>query len=1492
MSDKTEFSVERRERANCGVGAVVDLNGQASHQVLRDGLSVLERLDHRGARGAEENTGDGAGVILQKPDGFFRQQVEGLPNAEFYAVGQLFVPRDAERWQAMRTCIESVLVRWRFELVAWREVPTCNDQLGRGALDLEPRVVQLFIQHADGLSGSDLDRRCYVLRLALEKAMADKPEDESFHVCSLERRRIVYKGLLTNPQLSHYYPDLADPAMQTTLAITHSRFSTNTLGSWDRAHPHRVIAHNGEINTYRANFNRLRDREVDLDHPDIGNDLAELRPLVESGVSDTELLDAVLDLLMAGGRSLTHALRMVIPQAWQKDPDMDEQSRAWYDFHANLMEPWDGPALVVGTDGERVVAALDRNGFRPCRYDITYDGRLVLSSEAGVLDYSSADIKERGRVGPGEMIAVDPQAGGLIDNETLRRDLNSDHYGEWLKHRPRLADVAPPRAGERATNVSDLESRQRAAGYTYELVEHLLQPLAEDGKDALGAMGDDASPSVLSDHPRSIYSYFKQLFAQVSNPPIDYLRESLVTSLQSNIGPQRNLLSESPDHCRRIHLDSPLLTNGELASLRGLQSEGFTHRTLDITYDPQQSLREALEALCSQAEAAVNDGCTILVLSDRASSARQVAIPGLMGVGAVHQHLLECQLRLRVALVAEISDACAVHHMCTLFGYGVDAVNPYLAMATVASRVSHDKAIVNYLAGLEDGLLKVMSKMGISTLESYKGSQLFEALGLAPEVISTCFAGSISRIGGCGFAQLEANLYQQHQAAWTPPLAANPVLDFGGEYYWRRHGETHDWDPDTLGLLQAAVRTNDEQLFRTFSQHIDNPEDGPRNLRSLLAFKSATAISQDTVEPAEALTRRFFSGAMSLGALSPEAHEAIAIGMNRVGATAHSGEGGEQPERFGTERECRNKQVASGRFGVTAPYLAAAEQIEIKMSQGAKPGEGGQLPGEKVFGLIAQLRFMTPGVPLISPPPHHDIYSIEDLAQLIHDLRAASPKAAIHVKLVAAPGVGTIAAGVVKAGADTILISGDAGGTGAATKTSIKSAGLPWELGLAEAQQVLVANRLRSRVTLRVDGGLKTARDVVVAALLGAEEYGFGMSAVVAVGCIMLRKCHCNTCSVGIATQDPELRKLFPGDPEHIANYMRFVAADIRGYLAQLGASTLDEVIGQVELLEQIDPDIAGVPQLDLDCIVQPPSDADARRCEKRPQERASDSVDAEFIERARPALEQGQAVTIEDSIDNRHRSIGTRLSYWLTQKHGSQGLADATLRLRLKGVAGQSLGAFVNCGLEVNVTGAANDYVGKGLSGGRIILRVPSDAGYDADQSIILGNAALYGATTGEFYARGISGERFGVRNSGAVAVVEGCGDHPCEYMTGGTVMILGDIGRNLAAGMSGGEIYLHRSCQTALDHLDRSVFQIGDVDEPRDLAMAERLLRNHAHHTDSDVASALLANWPESAANLCKVTPINYANVIAENLAEGRDLRTPLPKAAIEVQAVEEVS
>ncbi len=1242
--------------------------------------------------------------------------------------------------------------------------------------------------------------------------------------------------------------------------------------------------HNGEINTYRGNLNRLKAREADISYPAPDDRLASLRPLVTPGLSDTALFDETLDLLGQGDRSLPHALRMMVPEAWRQDAEMSAQQKQWYDYHSLLMEPWDGPALVVATDGDRVAAVLDRNGFRPCRYAITKDNRLILASEAGVLDTPPSAIRHRGRLGPGQMLVTDPETGGVLEGPEVFGLFPDQPYETWLEAgRVRLDDHATKEFFVHDLTLDDLIARQGAAGVTLEDLEHTIRPMVADGADPIGAMGNDTPPGALARTTPRLPDYFRQLFAQVSNPPIDYLREARVTTLVTHIGPEHNLLVEGPEHCGRIQLESPVLTPGRMKALRGLETEGFRSQTIDTTFAPEQTLETALERLCESAQAHARSGIGIVILTDRESGPRRLAIPGLLAVSAVHQHLIRQGLRGRCALVAETAELYTVHHLCTFVGYGCDAVHPYLglasAAATTADGVETETAVRHYISAMENGLRKVMSKMGIGTLESYKGAQLFEALGLDGNLVDRHFTGTASRLGGAGLEELEADLRARHRQAYDPlPEGSLPLL-VGGKHYWRRDGEHHDWNPDTLGLLQAAVRINSPALYQEFSQRLNQLDDSPASLRAMLDLVPAgPPIAVEEVEPVEAITRRFFSGAMSLGSLSPEAHETLAIGMNRIGGIAHTGEGGEQPERFNTERECRNKQVASGRFGVTGAYLAQAEQIEIKIAQGAKPGEGGQLPGNKVQGLIAELRHTTPGVGLISPPPHHDIYSIEDLAQLIHDLRCASPDAEIHVKLVASAGVGTIAAGVAKAGADSILISGDSGGTGAAARTSIHCAGLPWEMGLTDAQRVLVENRLRSRVYLRTDGGLKTGRDVAVAALMGAEYYGFGMGALISIGCIMLRKCHCNTCSVGIATQDPELRKRFPGKPEHVVNYLRFVAQELREVMAGLGFRRVEDMVGRLDCLHQRHTGDSRADLLDLGPMLAQPEAVDTPRHNGERRQRAADHADAGLVAASRQALEEGEVVRVSQTINNTCRTAGTRLGYHWLRKNQQGGDATGSIELDLQGTAGQSLGAFLPPGIHIGVSGAANDFVGKGLSGGRISIRTPDDAGYPADRSIIIGNVALYGATSGELYVNGRAGERFAVRNSGAIAVVEGVGHHGCEYMTGGAVVVLGPMGPNFAAGMTGGEAYLLRE-DPLEERINTAMIRLEPVTDPRDLDLLQRLLHNHLVATGSHSAKVLLDQWPASAERFVKIVPEEYASVLAAAAASGKDLRMRIP-------------
>jgi glutamate synthase (NADPH/NADH) large chain len=1275
-----------------------------------------------------------------------------------------------------------------------------------------------------------------------------------------------------------------------SLALVHSRFSTNTLGAWPLAHPYRNIVHNGEINTLRGNLNWMRAREGDLEGHVFGEDIEKLRPVTSEDQSDTAVLDNVLELLVQGGRSLPHALRMLVPEAWEKNDALSPARRAWYDYHSTMVEPWDGPALIAFTDGESVGAILDRNGLRPCRYCVTTDQRLVMASEAGALEVDPSQVVRKDRLEPGQMFLADAATGTIRTDEEVFADLVDDRYAAWLREeRVHLHDLvvddAPP---TRNGTAPDLTSLQRTFGYTIEHLRRLLEPMAEDGKDPVGAMGDDAPPAVLSSRNQTLFNYFKQLFAQVSNPPLDYIREDLVTSLAGHLGRQRNLLGETPAHCRQLRLESPILSEAEMAAIQGLDQPGLRTCTLDTTFAGDQSLAEAVHALQKQAEHGVRDGCEIIVLTDRATSSDRLAIPSLLAVSAVHHHLIRQQLRTRTSLVLESGQPCTVHHMCTLLGYGAEAICPYLAYATIHQLATTDpfngsteQALRNYRSALEDGVLKVMAKMGISTLDSYKGAQVFEAVGLQAELIDAYFCGTTSRIEGIGIDALEADVRERHRQAYKTDIAANLKLDQGGDLYWRRDGEFHQWNPHTIAALQRAVRTDDAAAYREFAEHINTQNAQLQTLRGLLDFDTAErdAISIDEVEPIEAIVQRFFSGSMSFGSLSPEAHETVAIAMNRLGGRAGSGEGGEPVDRFGTERTCQIKQVASGRFGVTINYLRNASDLEIKMAQGSKPGEGGHLPGGKVNELIARTRYTTPGVGLISPPPHHDIYSIEDLAQLIHDLKCANPQADVHVKLVSEAGIGVIAAGVSKAKADAVLISGHSGGTGASPKTSIKSAGLPWELGLAEAHQVLRANQLRSRIRVRADGGFKTGRDVAVAALLGAEEYGFGTSPLVALGCIMLRKCHCNTCSVGIATQDPELRKKFAGTPEHVIRYMRFVAQEVREIMAALGFRTMDEMIGRVDRLVPKSTDHAKAQHLDLSALLHDPDSPDGSRKTKEQNHKLDEQLDLVIIEQMTPALEEGASVHIRLPIRNRNRTVGAMASGVVADHCGLDGLPDDTVQVHFTGTAGQSFGAFLVRGLTFRLDGEANDYVGKGLSGGKIILRAPDAVSYAAEDNVIAGNVMLYGATSGEAYVNGRAGERFAVRNSGALAVVEGVGDHGCEYMTGGGVVVLGAIGRNFGAGMSGGEAYVLDASGDAARRVNHDMVDTEPLGDERDRRFLHRLVENHYTYTGSNKARRVLSRWDEYVDRFIKVMPHAYARVLKERMQQGEDLRVDLP-------------
>ncbi|MFC4449489.1 glutamate synthase large subunit [Halorussus aquaticus] len=1486
-------------RANCGVGVVMDLGGGSGHDVLADGLDLLADLEHRGTTGAEENTGDGAGVLLQKPHDFFADEVGAdrsgsFPDPDEYAVGSLFLPKDAAARERLQRLAESVLADEGLDLFHWREVPTDNSDLGRTALDSEPAIWQCFVRPAAADTDAEsFDSTLYVARRALEQAVeaSDRPGADRFYVCSLDRQTVVYKGLLKGEQLPGYFPDLRDDRLETTFAMVHARFSTNTLGAWHLAHPYRNVVHNGEFNTIRGNVNWMRARENDLEAEAF--DTERVTPVVaDPEGSDTAAVDNALELLLRDGRELPHALRLMVPEAWRKDDHMADERKEFYDFHASLLEPWDGPALVAATDGDRIGAVLDRNGLRPCRYDVTTDDRLVMASEAGALDTPESEIRERGRLEPGQLFLADPEEGRVIPDAEVFDDLTDEKYGEWVEDEQVELDVpadADPRASA-ATDAridADLRERQTAFGYTRDELDELLEPMAEAGKDPVGSMGDDTSLSVLSEFNRPLFSYFKQLFAQVSNPPIDYIREDCVTSLESRLGNQRNLLDESPDHARQLVLDSPVLTDAEM---EGVRDCSIPTETVDLTYPEDGDLETAVERVRRAASEAVTDGAEIVVLSDRDVGPDRLAIPSLLATGAVHHHLVRNGLRNRAGLVVESGDPRTVHHLACLVGYGAGAVNPTLAFESIADLVAgpdgtdESAAVEAYVGALEDGLQKTMAKMGISTVESYRGAQIFEAVGLDSDFVEEYFEGTAARTEGIGIDGVEDDLRERHAEAFGGGDDLDPARQ--GEFEHRSNGRHHQWNPETVGTLQRAVRQDDADAYGEFAEAINDQNGNLQTLRGLLAFddEGRESIPVEAVEPVSDIVERFSTAAMSLGSLSPEAHENNAVAMNRLGAKSNTGEGGEPPERFGTERECNVKQVASGRFGVTSAYLSNAEEIQIKMAQGSKPGEGGHLPGRKVNEMIAHVRYATPGVGLISPPPQHDIYSIEDLKQLIHDLKCANPDADVNVKLVSEDGIGTIAAGVAKANADVVHVSGHSGGTGASPKTSIKHAGLPWELGLAEANQMLRETGLRSRIRVSVDGGLKTGRDVAVAALLGAEEYVFGTASLVTSGCVMARQCHENTCPVGVATQDEDLRKRFPGQPDHVVNYMQFIAQELREIMAELGFETVEEMVGRVECLEQRDTDHPKASGLDLSSVVAEPDDyaaGDSQRTKTREQTHdVDDHLDRDLLELAERAVEDADPVELDAEIGNEDRAVGAMLSGRVSELHGEAGLPDDTLACSFRGTAGQSFGAFLQSGVDFRLTGAANDYLGKGLSGGRVAVRTPDSAAYDPAENVVVGNVALYGATDGEAYVNGVAGERFAVRNSGVQAVVEGVGDHGCEYMTGGVVAILGETGKNFAAGMSGGVAYVLDENGDFSDRLNRGMVRLDADLSERDERVLRRLVENHAAYTDSERAAELLADWDAVLDQFVKVMPEAYERAVTE---EGReDVRNSPPPAA----------
>ncbi|MCA1721309.1 MAG: glutamate synthase large subunit [Actinobacteria bacterium] len=1467
-----------QEHDACGVAFVVDIAGRATHQIVEDGLTALRNMEHRGASGSEPASGDGAGLLVQVPDALLRAVLDvELPERGMYATGIAFLPEDAAEQAEAQDAIDKIAAEEGLRTLAWRDLPVDPDGAGVGATarSVMPVFRQVFLGAAtDDLTPYALERRAYVTRKRAE-------HETGTYFPSLSSRTLVYKGMLTTGQLQPFFPDLSDERFVSALALVHSRFSTNTFPSWPLAHPYRYIAHNGEINTVRGNRNWMRAREALLRGPfELPDDLSRLFPVCTPGASDSASFDEVLELLHMAGRSLPHAVLMMVPEAWENAPDMDEAKRDFYAFHATMMEPWDGPACVTFTDGSVIGAVLDRNGLRPSRWWETADGRIVLSSEVGVLEIPADQIVRKGRLQPGKMFLVDTAQGRVVDDEELKAGLAAEHpYGEWLHSGLlQLGDLA-----EREHVVYSHESvlrRQQTFGYTEEELRILLTPMAKTGGEALGSMGTDTPVAVLSERPRLLFDYFSQLFAQVTNPPLDAIREELVTSLSGSIGPEQNLLTPSPASCRQVVLPFPVIDNDELAKITHINEDGdlagFSAVTVHGLYPVNgggEALRDALDRVRREVSTAIAAGARIIVLSDRDSTAHMAPIPSLLLTSAVHHHLIREKTRTRVGLVVEAGDAREVHHIALLIGYGAAAVNPYLGFETIEDMVGDgtitgvdvEAALKNYIKGLGKGVLKVMSKMGISTIASYTGAQVFEALGLSQELVDEYFTGTTSRLGGIGLEVIAEEVAARHGKAYpdNPTERAHRRLEIGGEYQWRREGEVHLFNPETVFTLQHSTRAQKYDVFKQYTSRVDELSATAGTLRGLFAFRSdRPPVPIDEVEPVSEIVKRFNTGAMSYGSISAEAHETLAIAMNRLGGRSNTGEGGEDTDRlYDPERRSAIKQVASGRFGVTSEYLVAATDIQIKMAQGAKPGEGGQLPGHKVYPWVAKTRHSTPGVGLISPPPHHDIYSIEDLAQLIHDLKNANRDARIHVKLVAEVGVGTVAAGVSKAHADVVLISGHDGGTGASPLTSLKHAGAPWELGLAETQQTLLLNGLRDRVVVQVDGQLKTGRDVVIGALLGAEEYGFATAPLVVSGCIMMRVCHLDTCPVGVATQNPELRKKFSGKAEYLVTFFEYIAQEVREVLAELGFRSLQEAIGHVEVLDTRKAiehwKAAG---LDLAPVLHVPDvPADAPRTQVVAQDHGLDAaLDNELLRLAAPALDRGEQVRIELPVRNVNRTVGTMLGAEVTRRYRGDGLPDGTIDVTLTGSAGQSFGAFVPRGITLRLLGDGNDYVGKGLSGGRIVVRPQVSAGFAAEHNVIAGNTLLYGATSGSLFVRGLVGERFCVRNSGATAVVEGVGDHACEYMTGGRVAILGRTGRNVAAGMSGGVAYLLDADERLVNRemVDLEPLEEGDVETLR------QMLVEHATETGSPVAQALLdaPDWTR----FTKVMPRDYKKVL----------------------------
>jgi glutamate synthase domain-containing protein 2/glutamate synthase domain-containing protein 1/glutamate synthase domain-containing protein 3 len=1471
------------EHDACGVGFVVDIAGRKSNEIVRRSLQVLVNLQHRGAKGCEANTGDGAGILIQIPHDFLKAECKklgiGLPSPGNYGVGSVFLPRDSYTQRWCKEIVEAAITRAGQKVLGWRDVPTNNEPIGDSAKAVEPVFKQVFIGRDPYLKTvDDFERKLYLIRKRIEKTTTELYFD------SLSARTLIYKGMLSAEQMETYFPDLADPRVASALAVVHQRFSTNTFPSWSLAHPFRYISHNGEINTLRGNINWMKAREALFESDLFGEDIKDLLPVIVEGGSDSAMFDNAVEMLVMTGRSLAHAMMMLIPEAWDGHETMSDEKKAFYEYHSCIMEPWDGPASMVFTDGVVIGATLDRNGLRPSRYYVTKDGLVVMASEVGVLDIPAENILLKGRLQPGKMFLIDTRQGRIIEDAELKHSIaTAKPYREWLnKNIVRLSDL-PGHPVPEPSHATVL-LRQQVFGYTHEDLRILMAPMAHKGEEAVGSMGTDTPLAVLSDRQPSLFNYFKQLFAQVTNPPLDAIREELVTSMSTALGPERNLLNPEPESCRMIKILSPIIDNDDLAKVRNISHESFRAVTLPMRFkvaERGKGMRRALADLCQTATAAIRSGATILILSDRQIDKDYAPIPSLLATSGLHHHLVREGARTKATLIVETGDAREVHHYCLLIGYGASAINPYLAFETIDDMIrqglltglDHRKAVNHYTKAVKKGVLKVMSKMGISTLQSYRGAQIFEAIGLDQKFVDIYFTNTPSRISGIGLDEIAEETLERHRLAFPARPMRLPDLDWGGQYQWRNDGEYHMYNPDSIHKLQYSTRTNNYKIFKEYTALINAATARLCALRGLMDLKFAeNPIPLEEVEPAESIMKRFATGAMSFGSISKEAHETLAIAMNRIGGRSNTGEGGEDPARYitdpnGDSRSSAIKQVASARFGVTSQYLVNANELQIKMAQGAKPGEGGQLPGYKVDEVIARVRHSTPGVGLISPPPHHDIYSIEDLAQLIYDLKNSNPRARISVKLVSEVGVGTIAAGVAKAHSDVVLISGDSGGTGASPLTSIKHAGIPWELGLAETHQVLVQNNLRSRIIVQTDGQLKTGRDVVIAALLGAEEYGFATSALIVSGCIMMRVCHLNTCPVGVATQDPVLREKFTGKPEYVVNYFRMIAEEARELMAKLGFRTVDEMIGRREKLDLRKAiDHWKAQKLDLTPILQMPevpAHIPTRRIHE--QDHGLDkAVDNLLLELAKDALQHKTPVQLQLPIRNANRTVGTILGSEVTRRYGAEGLPDDTIKIRFTGSAGQSFGAFLPKGISLTLEGDANDYFGKGLSGGRLIVFPPTRATFKAEENIIVGNVVLYGATSGEVFIRGVAGERFAVRNSGAVAVVEGVGDHGCEYMTGGRVVVLGRTGRNFAAGMSGGIAYVIDENGDFSQRCNLEMVDLESLEDAQEEELIKDLLLRHLLLTKSARAQQVLDSWTEYRGKLVKIMPLDYRRVL----------------------------